>query len=292
MYPLCFSLNISCVGFFFFFFGSSSIDDSKQTFHSPLRISVLPFQVEHGEVSTPEVPLSFLLCVGFVLCVTPTHTGHPSDVVTDFTSSFQTFQRTQEEIKLLCWARFSSFLLPFLHLWCSRCIIFVWRTLLSRSLSTCVLTSCLGLVAAFHGWGGFRDGAECAFTVLAWPSSWLFNLSANSVSVSWLPKSFRWRIAEMAMPWLLRKQRPQDAAPIFQQAPRQHPDLWGEAGEATAATAAAAGAQRPAAGGEAAAGSGAAGQAALRAGDSRAWWGQGSPRKCSSCVFSLNHEMR
>lgn len=107
----------------------------------------------------------------------------------------------------------------------------------------------------------------------------------------------------MAVPWLLWKQRPQDAAPIFQQAPRQHSDLRGEAGEAAAATAAAAGAQRPSARGEAAARSGAAGQTALCAGQSRsrdgapAWLNRAVPEKflpvCSSstvrCIDRLGH---
>ena len=77
----------------------------------------------------------------------------------------------------------------------------------------------------------------------------------------------------MAVPRLLREQRPQDAAPVFQQAPGQHADLWGETGAAAAAAAAPAGAQCPAAGGEAAAGSGAAGPAALCAGDAAPWVG-------------------
>ena len=77
----------------------------------------------------------------------------------------------------------------------------------------------------------------------------------------------------MAVPRLLWGQRPQDAAPVFQQASGQHPDLRGEAGAAAAAAAAAAGAQRPAAGGEAAAGSGAARPAALCAGDADPWVG-------------------
>lgn len=85
----------------------------------------------------------------------------------------------------------------------------------------------------------------------------------------------------MAVPWLLRKQCAQDAAPVFQQTPRQHSDRWGEAGKAAAAAAAAAGAERPAAGGEAAAWSGAAGQTAVRAGNRRSQMG---PRPYSANV--------
>lgn len=56
-----------------------------------LRVSFLPLQVEPGDVSTPEAPMSFLLCVGLVFCVTSTSVGSPSDIVMVFTLNCQTY---------------------------------------------------------------------------------------------------------------------------------------------------------------------------------------------------------
>lgn len=56
-----------------------------------LRVSFSPLPVAPGDVSTPEAPVSFLLCVGLVFRVTSTYMGSPSDIVMVFTLNCQTY---------------------------------------------------------------------------------------------------------------------------------------------------------------------------------------------------------